>query len=467
MSDTNIILGLPSAGKFRSKDLIEQSIRRNIIHAFPGGGAPLTAILAWSKIEDVTEPTHTWFEKIYRTPNVQTRGTDPITSNAPTSGDSNDGTALAAGSLTTATKLYIKVINTNLIAVQDVIKVPAWDIALRVIQIVRGAADPAQNGYIVATPLRAYTYATSAKIAANTILDVIGSAAPEGSESVKQRGYRTPVRVMNQTQIFKEPFSFTGTSIKTNMKFDQTGPYKERSMDAIRDHYVKIEKALIFGQRSTTETVVDDEPLEIRTMSGILEFLKLWDAGSNGLTIDGSVYAPYGFKNPSTGDDDSTARYIKNDGGKFSIDTLERWVANISLYGNKKSSDRMVVCGSNVILAMGKAMRAQGSYRWETGQKMFGLDFNKLVTGFGNLIFVTHPLFNESPIYRNSALFLDIWSLNFRPMRDRDTILIKNIQNPSFDGRKDEWRTEGTLEFWTPMSHMFVEDMSVFDPSAD
>ena len=99
----NTILGLPTVAKLRSKNLVNESIRRRIIHSFPNGGSPLCALLAWSKVAPINDTKHTWYEKIYVTPRANARGTNPATSDAPSTGDSNDGTALAAGAKTTAT----------------------------------------------------------------------------------------------------------------------------------------------------------------------------------------------------------------------------------------------------------------------------------------------------------------------------------------------------------------------------
>jgi len=456
----NTILGLPTVAKLRSKNLVNESIRRRIIHSFPNGGSPLCALLAWSKVAPINDTKHTWYEKIYVTPRANARGTNPATSDAPGTGDSNDGTALAAGAKTTATVIYIKVDSTANLAVNDVIRIPAWDVPVKIVEITRGVANAESNGYLKVVPLRAFTYAVANAIKANDILDVVGSAYAEGSGAGTSRGFRYPANVMNQTQIFKESYEFTGSAAKTDLKFDSTGIYKEESMDACRNHMAKIEKALLFGQRTTTE---DSAGKEIRTMSGILEFLKLWDAGSTGLTIDGQTYAPYDFKAASTDDTDNQKRYIVNADGKVSIDRIERWLRNINVYHQSKTTDRLCLCGSNVMLTMSKMMRDQGSYQWVQGQDFFGTKFNKLITAMGEIVFMTHPLFNENPLYNSSALFLDIWSLNFRPMQDRDTKIIKNIQANDEDLRRDQWLTEGLLEFWNPQNHMFVENFSVYD----
>lgn len=463
--ENNIILGLPSVAKFRNKDLVNQSIRRRIIHSFPNGSAPLTAILAWCKNQPITDTQHQWFEKIHMPPRIVCRGNPVATSTEPDSYDSADsGTALSAGAKTTTTPIFIKVQTTGLVTENDVIRVGSWDVPLRVVGVVGASNGTSDKGYIKVLPLRAFTYATTNALVADQVIDIIGSAYAEGSGSGAARGLVYPTRLLNQTQIFKEPFEITGSAGQVDMEYDNTGAYKELSQDASRFHFEKIEKALIFGQRTTT---TDANGREIRTMSGIIEFLKLWDAGDEGLTIDGSTYAPYNFKGKTTSETDQLKRYIPNTDGKISIDRLERWLRNINMYANSKSAERLVVCGSGVMLAMSKAMRDQGSYRWEVGQSMFGTNFNKLVTSFGNINFLTHPLFNENPLYQNSALFLDVWSLNFRPLQNRDTALIKNIQANDADVRKDQWRTEATLEFWNPCNHLFVENISTYDKTAE
>lgn len=461
MSIQHSILGLPTAAKLKSKALVNESIRRRIIHSFPNGGAPLTALLAWSKIQPINDTTHTWYEKIWQSARAAARGTNPVTTTAPTTGDADAGTAIAAGNFTTASVLYIKVNTVSRLAVNDIIRIPAWDVLLRITAVTPGVAVDVEKGYITAVPLRAFTLASGfTVVAAGDVLDVVGSAFAEGSGAGAARGMSYPCSIMNTTQIFKEPYEFTGSALKMDLKFDSTGPYAERAQDACRDHMCKIEKSLIFGQRSS---VTDPQGKEIRTMSGVLEFLKLWDAGATGLTINGSTYAPYDFKDATVSETDADKRYIVNSTGKISIDRLERWLCNINLMRNAKTTDRLCLCGSGVNLTMSKVMRDQGSYQWEQGQDWMGVKCNRLITAMGDVIFMTHPLFNENPLYRNSALFLDIWSLNFRPLQDRDTKIVKNIQANDEDVRRDQWITEGTLEFWNPGNHMFVENISEYD----
>lgn len=460
------ILGLPTTEQMLDAGLVRKSQRRGIIRAFPQGGAPLAALLAWAKNEPIGGPLHSWTEKTWIPPRCLARGTAPATSTAPTTGDADDGTALANNaSITTSTEIYIKVDSVGLLAVNDVIHLPKWGVTARIIEITRGATVGSEKGYLKVLALRAFTYLSANALEADDMIDVVGSAYSEGSTTSNGRGFRLPITVSNQTQIFRESFEFTGTALKTETEFDKTGIYREKATDAARDHFVKIEKALLFGQRSTTIDAGTNR--EIRTMSGVLEFLKLYDAGKTGLTIDGETYAPYKHKSAVTVDTDPEKRYVLNADGKVSLDRFERWLMSINLYFNSKTSERLCLCGSNVVRTIGKLLRTQGSYTWQVGQEVMGFKFNRLVTAFGDVVFVTHPLFNENAEYRNSALFLDLWALNYRPVVDRDSHVRKNIQDAKFDGREDEWLGEATLEFWTPANNLFVKNISVVDNNVD
>ena len=240
----NVILGFPSVEQFRDKDLIHRSLRRTIINAFPNGGAPLTALIAWANVDPIANTKHEWIEEIYRSPSITTRGTNPITTNAPTTGDANDGTVITAKTYTTADKLYIKATSVGLLTVGDVVRFHTWNALARITAVTPGVADNSVNGYVEVLPIRDFAVASGnlADYAAGTSIDVIGSAFEEGGHSGTPRGTRIPTFLQNQTQIFKEPFIFTGSAIKQDLEFDQSGPYKKRAMDAARDHYVKLEK---------------------------------------------------------------------------------------------------------------------------------------------------------------------------------------------------------------------------------
>jgi hypothetical protein len=197
-------------------------------------------------------------------------------------------------------------------------------------------------------------------------------------------------------------------------------------------------------------------------MSGIVEFLELWDAGSVGLQVDGATYAPYAFKGQSTVDTDDQKRVIANADGTVTVDKFNVWAERVTRYSTNKSRDRLCLCGSGALLAITKMFRQNSSFQVKYGEKVYGMQLVTLTTPFCDIHFVTHPLFNEDSTYRYWALMVDIWALRIRPLTNRDTKLLANRQPNDADYRKDEYLTELTLELAAPEQHMLIKNIQTY-----
>ena len=466
MADT--ILGLPSSKKFADESDRFYNHRRQILHSYPNGKAPLTGILSMIPEEETNDSIIYWYEKRYKSPKTTLRGTDPMTSTAPSTGDADDGTAITTGAKTITTSYYMKVASTSEFKIGQVLYLDTNSTEWYVVAVTRGVAAESLKGYLTVRLLRAYTIVTVAtEFAVSSVLRVIGTAYGEGATglNVKITAFKRPYRIENTTQIFRDAMEFPGSVLKMGLKYDNTGPYKEKAHDLVTDHMTGIERALLLGKRSTTSRASFDtnqEDLTVRTMSGIIEFLELWDAGSTGLTIDGATYAPYSFKSASTLDTDDDKRIITNSAGTISVDKFNQWAERTGRYHTNKSGDKLVLCGSGALIALTKMFRLNSSFTVKYGEKAYGLTVTVVTTPFGDFNLVTHPLFNEDSTMTYWMLFLDIWSLKYRPLVDRDTKLLKNRQNPGDDLRRDEFLTECSLEFMMPEAHMLVKNVRTY-----
>lgn len=462
------ILGLPSSAKFAAEADRFYNHRRQILHSYPNGKAPLTGILSMIPEEETNDSIIYWYEKRYKSPKTTLRGTDPATSDAPGTGDSDTGTAISTGSKTLTTDIYLKVASTLEFKIAQVLYLDSMGYEFYVTAVVRGVAAESLLGYIKVRPLRAFSVTTVAtEFAAATVLRVIGTAYGEGATGINVRvtAFKRPYRIENTTQIFRDAMEFPGSVLKMGLKYDNTGPYKEKAHDTVTDHMTGLERALLLGKRSTTTRPSFDsnqEDLTVRTMSGIIEFLELWDAGSTGLSIDGATYAPYAFKVASTLDTDDDKRIIANTAGTITVDKFNLWAERTGRYHTNKSGDKLVLCGSGALIALTKMFRLNSTFQVKYGEKAYGLTVTIITTPFGDFNLVTHPLFNEDPVMTYWMLFLDIHSLKFRPLTDRDTRLLKNRQNPGDDLRRDEFLTECSLELMTPEAHMLVKNVRTY-----
>lgn len=470
MADT--ILGLLTSAKFLAEGDRFTNHRRQILHKYPQGNAPLTGILSLCGSQETSDTIINWYEKRWQTPQSLSRGNAPLTKNAPTTGDADDGTAAdtaAVGNVNT--DLWLKVDSTKDIRPGYVLQtvndpmVQFW-----VMAVVPGVSNPLLNGYVKVRLIRALTAYTAADYAAGTVIRAIGQATGEGASAggLTPIGAKRPYQISNQTQIWRTPYSFSGTVLQEGLKYDATGPYKERAKEAIMEHMTLIERSVIWGKRSTITRpalTAGDEDETVRTMSGILEFLALWDAGSSGLQINGATYAPYAFKAPSTTDADDLKRIIANTDGTISVDKFNTWAERIARVGSGKTTDKLVLCGAGAALTFSKMLRKNTVVLATEKTRIYGLNVTTIVTPVGDFHLVTHPLFNEVDDLRYSALILDVWNIKFRPLTGRDTTRRPNIQNPGDDKRKDEYLTEATLEFWNPESCMFIKNIRTYTES--
>lgn len=464
MADT--ILGLPSSKKFADEADRFYNHRRQILHSFPNGKAPLTGILSMIPEEFTNDSIFIWNEKRYRSPQTTLRGTNPVTSDAPSTGDANDGTLMTAGAKAVTVDFYFKVADTKDFKLGQVFRLDSTGDVFWVSGLTRGVAAEASNGYLKARLVRAETVATTDWVAGGTIR-VIGTAYGEGASGVGKTntGFKRPYPVQNTTQIFEDSFTFPGSVLKMGLKYDKTGPYREKAFDTVTEHMTGLERALLFGKRATVERASFDsnqENLTVRHMSGILEFLELWDAGSTGITVDGANYAPYSFKGASVSDSDDQKRIITNAAGTVSVRQFNQWAERVGRTHTNKTDEKLVLLGSGALIAMVDMFRRNTTFKVEEGDKVYGLTVTRIITPFGAFNLVTHPLFTEDPVMTYWMLFLDVWNLKYRPLTDRDTTLLKNQQNPGDDFRKDTFRTEAGLEMWFPESCMLVKNVQTY-----
>lgn len=462
------ILGLPTSAKFQAEGDRFNDYRRRILHIAPQGGAPLTGLLSMIKSEPTNDSIFLWHEKRYVPLRAALRGTNPATSDAPSTGDANDGTAITTGSKAVTVDTYFKVDTTRDLKVGHIIRNTVTDVQYQIMSVVRGVSTEATNGYIKVRAVRAYTITTVAtEFAAATVLEVIGSAYGEGQagSGLATTGFKRPFTIQNTTQIFRDHKDFPGSVLQMGTKWDESGVYKEAMRDLMIDHMVGIEKSILFGQRSTTTRASYDatqENLTVRTMSGIIEFLTLWDAGSTGISIDGSTYAPYAHKSASTLDTDDDKRIIANAGGTISVADFNKYAERVCRYNTNKTSEKLCLLGSGALIALTDMFRKNTSFNVTYQDKAYGLALTQVKTPFATFNLVTHPLFNQDATMRNWMLFLDIWSLRLRPLGNRDTALIPNRQNNGDDFRRDEFLTELGLEFHTPESAMLIKNVTAY-----
>jgi 3D (Asp-Asp-Asp) domain-containing protein len=426
------------------------NFRRTVFYQYPNGAAPLIALLSMLKTEDTNDPTFTIYEKRFaeqRTTTASANAAGPFTA----TGGTTDAT-VAGFNMAINSGSRIKVADTSVFRVGHIIQIK--DVpngAATAIMTLKGLITLIVDATSFEVRwLEAYTSVSNDTDANALEVTVIGNAASEAQVGAALAPYQPPSPVQNYTQIFRTPFQFSGTVLPIGLKFDKTGPYKDKAKDATLQHAEEMEKAYIFGTRSLY--INPGTGLPLRTTGGILWFLQQWEAGAYGTT-------------PATLDTDDNKRIITNAGGSFDLDTFTGLMERVFRTTSNQAQEKLCLCGSGFLTQLNKMFLGKGIITINTEAKAtFGWDIVTMMLPQGTVHFKTHPLFSQNGSLRYSGLFLDVWNLIYRPMQGRDTTLLKNRQPNNADYREDEWFGEHGLELRFPESFMFINNVRAVTP---
>lgn len=444
------------------------NVRRKVFYSYPNGTAPLTGLMSLADAEETPQPQFGWNEERW----IQRRTT---TATGPTSNNVfyTVGTTTSAGTTftpTAGTRYRMYVTSAEDFQEDDMLNVQKLEInSTNVKTEINGrvtAVNKSSSPYwveleVTATAPGAVTN-NSATLTVGLQVIWSGTAYAEGSRSRTGR-YKFPSEIQNNTQIFKTPFELTGTALKENLKYDKTGAYKDQLKKNGIDHMTGIEWTFFFGDRRSTTAEDPDTGATVsrRFTGGVLWFLKQWEKGSvsNGGAFD---YRP-NATDVSAQTDYNTyldKRIIRLGGNTVSLDSFN---AIESLPFQKTNSTewcKLCLCGQGYLTKINSRFEKNVQVTQLRGEQYDGWDFQltKRSSLAGDIYYKNHPLFNNPEMF-NSAFYIDLGYINYRPLSDRDTDVMPMIQLPDADKRKDQYLTECGLELPFPEAHMFVQDL--------
>ena len=374
----------------------------------PNGMAPLTALMSKMKKETTDDPEFSWYEEelapIRITVNYSTNYTAGATTLVVDGGDALD---LVAGDLLLVEGAEGTTYPDEIITVSSVTNSTT-------IVVTRGSAG-----------------STAAAINDNVYLTKIGNAYAEGTTSPTATT-RNPTKLTNYCQIFKTAYELTNTAKETNLR---TGDAKQNDKKRrMFDHSVALEMAFLFGKAKGDATGANGKPL--RYTGGLLNFL-----------VTGA-----------TGRVDAATAMV----GSTGINTLLDTIYPIFDYNTASGAgdERIVFAGNGALNAINKACKAAGDVNFGEVVKVYGMNLTKLVTPQGTLYFKSHPLMNVNTRFTNSMFIIDPTAIKYRPLRNRDTKFMDNIQANDADTNKGMWLTEAGVEFNHMKTMMYLGAVS-------
>jgi len=219
-----------------------------------------------------------------------------------------------------------------------------------------------------------------------TIVALDGSGTPEPIQKIGtayEEGSAKPVAIanlgfprFNYMQIFRNAWDATRTA--KHVEFHTGNVVAKNQRDAAGFHAEDIEKSLWFNRKSIG--VKNGQPF--RTFDGVLTQI------TTNSTSEGA-----------------------NTKQKDLTDHLQA-VFERNIRG--KPNERIAFCGNTVVNVIGQIANLDGVTNITPGQTEFGLKVMKWITPFGDISLMTHPLFNESPVWTQNLYTLHPGAMRIR-----------------------------------------------------
>lgn len=250
-----------------------------------------------------------------------------------------------------------------------------------------------------------------ASAASNAEVFIVSSANAEGA-SLREIKYLQLVNASNYTQILRTPFGVTRTEQKTE---HYGGDERARLQNSFgREHARQIEQTLWFGARDLVGT-------NQRMAGGVKEFL---------------------------------STNVTNDSGGT---TEAEWLTFLKTAFRYGSEEKWAFASPGAIAAIEGYARSNIQVVNDRGAT-YGIQMSRYVSGQGVVNLVMHRDWADSSVYGGYVFVVDIDALTYRPLDD--TRLMTNRQAPDYDGFKDEYLTEFSLQVEHERKHALLTGVS-------
>jgi hypothetical protein len=240
---------------------------------------------------------------------------------------------------------------------------------------------------------------------------LVSSAFAEGTGS-EEGSTRNPVKFYNLCQIFKTPFSITGTAQAiTNIRTGNT--WEQDRSRAMANHAMKLELSFLWGQKQET-TGANGKPM--RYSAGLRSFIP----AANSVV----------FSDPVS-----------------DINDLLEYLEPLHQWDTPSGETRIALCGNSFLLAFNRIIDSAKSIDRDGNQEFYKMKFSKYIHPFGTLLVKPHYLMSRHPLWTKSAFIIDPAAIGYRHTKGRDTFIDKGpsgkgIQDNDEDVTKHQFFTE-------------------------
>jgi hypothetical protein len=231
----------------------------------------------------------------------------------------------------------------------------------------------------------AAAWSDGASISITASASAEGSSAPAAVSTVETSGY-------NYTQIFRWPFSVTGTEAASELYGGKDLGYQRKKAGI--EWAKRLDLSFFFSERNEDTSAVR------RSTGGLNEFI-------------------------------TTNRQDMS--GVFNKSTFWNFAEDFFRYGSK---DKVAFISRGIATEI--AITADTNVERQESSKSLGLEITRLVSPHGRLRLITHDSL-EGDTYGGYGFIVDPDNIGYRYLDGRDMVLKTNIQDNDVDGETDEY----------------------------
>lgn len=264
------------------------------------------------------------------------------------------------------------------------------------------------------TVTRGYGTTSAAAMNDNDPLRILGGAYEDGSAASVYRMVKVDSNT-NYTQRFKEAIKVPDVIMSTEL-------YGEPELQRLRnrkgiDHLIKIENALLFGEKSlkTPATTIATSEEELRTTGGLLSWLS-----SNIKTLGDGTLAG---------------------GGALTESDFNTWLEDVMKFAGSSGSNKRTMLAS---ARMCSIIDGWGRDKLQTlpSTETYGIAVKQYISTHGTINIIKHHLLDGS-YYGSYGILVDMGSVGYRYLKGLDTKLYVDISNrATTSGQIDQYESE-------------------------
>jgi hypothetical protein len=320
--------------------------------------------------------------------------------------------ALAASATSADTVINVTAGQGVYFRAKDIVRIATTGEAVRVVSISTDAV----------TVTRGLGGVTAATAASGADLLIVGNSAAQGA-TLGTRHITKKVLGYNYTQIQRDPFGFTNTEANIET-YGGPAPMHEEVKKLV-EHKRAIEQTLFWGARSFTSAA----PNSIGTCGGAVEFI---------------------------------STNISNPAGALTHALLDTYLRA----GLQRGSKNKVLFASPLVAQAISGFLKTAWTPTTVNDRKFGAKVDAFISGaYGWSIPVVvkrewNDFSSTSTQYGGWAFLIDMDAVTFRPLRNRNTKLLRNRQANDADEITSEYLTEFSLEFANESQHQIIKGVT-------